>query len=521
MSDDYLQPDFDLGSLTVPRLRSILVEHEVHYPSSAKKPELIDIVSREIIPKARKLLSARARTKRSSRGITDVPSSQEGTLNGDDDNDEELMPPPPVPKTPRSRKSKSNMVDDDATAATPSTSKRAKTPTSRRTSSKHARQSDTETDLERPKPSARKSRKSQIEAAVARTPSVQIDEPDERIKKERRDDGQSPFSEDNPFQSGSSPIPESRRKSTSGNRKSLGTSERRKSTSRRRQTASPRVKQEDGFVAPSRTTFEFPVARLGSEDYDYDGVDVGEEFEPSAQRELEKEQATSGALTRRGPSTLARKKKKTPTNPVVKYSPWAILSLVGAAVGAWYRQEKIDIGYCGVGQPSWSLASNPQIPQWIHENFQPSCEPCPPHAYCSPGMEVTCEDGFLLAPHPLSFAGAVPLPPTCMPDNEKARRVKAVADRAVEDLRERRAAYECGEEYSGTSTVVPQQSQEEEIKAVTIAGKEILEVPEETLKQVVSSKRRKGMNDAEFDELWRSALGDIIERDEIVVIRDG
>ena len=520
MSDeDYLQPGFDLSTITVPRLRSILVEHDVHYPSGAKKPELIDLVAGEILPKARKLLSARARTKRSSKGITDVPSSQEGTLNGDDDADEELMPPPPVPRTPRSRKSKSNIGAGNA-SATPSTSRRSRTPGTRKSSSKHPRASDTETDAEKPVPSARKSQKSQLDGTVNRTPSVRIDEPAPRVKRESLEDGESPFTDDNPFQSGSSPIPDSRRvSSTSRNRKSMGTTERRKSSTRRRQTTSPRIKQEDGFVAPSRSTFEFPVAHLSPEDSGYDALDASEEFTPEASRELERESAIHGALVRERPSALVRRKKKAPTSAVVKTAPWAVLSIVGSAIGAWYRQEKVDVGYCGVGQPSWSLASNSHIPQWIHDNFQPQCEPCPPHAFCSPGMEVQCGDDFVLTPHPLTLGGLVPLPPTCEPDSEKARKVKAVADRTVQVLREARATFECGDE--AKMFLESSLDSNEEIKTVSKHGKEILEVPEETLKKIVGSKRRKGMTDQEFNDLWRPALGDILERDEIVVVRDG
>ncbi|KAG9974162.1 hypothetical protein KCU78_g22991, partial [Aureobasidium melanogenum] len=78
MADDeyaYLQPDFDPSSLTVPRLRSILVAHNVAYPSSAKKSDLIAIFNSNVAPQARKLLNVQSRTVRSARGIVDVPSS--------------------------------------------------------------------------------------------------------------------------------------------------------------------------------------------------------------------------------------------------------------------------------------------------------------------------------------------------------------------------------------------------------------------------------------------------------------
>ena len=477
----YLQPGFDLNTLTVPRLRNILVAHNVSYPSAAKKGQLVEQIESDILPKAKKLLRERDRVRRTSKGITDM-SSQDGTVEADEDPDRELMPPPPAPKTPRSRKSKTNLGD----AATPSTSRRSKTPSTRKSSSR-PKASDTETDVER-RPSSRKSRKSAPEPTG---PSVRLEEP-VRVKREA---GSSPFSDDNPFQSGSPPA-ESRRVSSTSRRKSQG----RQSTSRRRETTSPVVKREDDDT--SHASYRFPVSNVS------DDIPTTEEFTEDAARELEQEQANGQLVPKRSQALVRRKKK--PTSTAAKSAPAVILTAVLGAIATWYRQEKVNIGYCGVGQPTWSLASNPNIPAWVHENLQPTCEPCPSHAICSPNMEVKCEDDFVLQHHPLNLNGLVPVPPTCEPDSEKERRIKAVAGRAIEELRERRAAYECGDELSS-----------EDVKTVTRAGETKLEIPEETLKQEVQKLRRRGMSEEEFRDLWRGALEDVIARDEVEVTRDG
>ncbi|KAK5007955.1 hypothetical protein LTR28_004630, partial [Elasticomyces elasticus] len=94
----YLEPGFDPSSLTIPRLRSILVSHNIQYPSSAKKSQLIELFNGNVLPQARKLLNAQARTKPSTRGIVDVPSSQGSTVDDEDEEDEiPLLPPPPPP----------------------------------------------------------------------------------------------------------------------------------------------------------------------------------------------------------------------------------------------------------------------------------------------------------------------------------------------------------------------------------------------------------------------------------------
>jgi hypothetical protein len=41
------------------------------------------------------------------------------------------------------------------------------------------------------------------------------------------------------------------------------------------------------------------------------------------------------------------------------------------------------------------------------------------------------------------------------------------------------------------------------------------------LKKEVSKKRRKGMSEAEFEELWGGAIGEIKARDEVVSVADG
>lgn len=520
MSDDelfYLQPGFDLNSLTVPRLREILVRHEIAYPGNAKKPQLIQIVADDLLPKSKKLIAQRARTKRTSKGITDVPSSQEGTVS---DEDAELMPPP---KTPRSRKSKSNIGGTDGASETPATTRRLRTPGTRKSTAKHARQSDTETDVEKPQASARKTRKSVPGPTPVRHASaVQIEEPERRVKREPLEAGESPFSDDNPFQSGSSPSNEYRRiSSTSRSRKSLSTSaDRRKSGSRRRSTKLPiDMKQEDGIVAPSRSTFEFPVSRLASEPAS-DGIDATEEFTPEEAQELQVSRATSGKLVRTTGGALVRrtKKKKQPAGTVAKTAPWVIITALLGAVGGWYRNEKINIGYCGVGQARWSLAENTHIPPWIHEKLEPECLPCPQHAICFPDMAVTCENDYVLKPDPLSVGGILPFPPTCEADGEKARRIRVVADRAVETLRDKRAVYECGEKVTSVREDGPAK---EEVKTVVKAGEAKLEIPEEALKAEVGKMRRKGMSADEFNDLWRSALGEIVDRDEVEVVRDG
>ena len=484
---EYLSASFDPSSLTVPKLRGILMSHDIPYPASAKKPQLIDIFTQQLIPKSRRILAARSRTRRTSKGITDIPSSQEGTVNGDEDDNVSLMPPPPTPGRGKRREKSAN---DDTES-----SSRRRVSSGRKSSTKHARPSDTETDpeLEPKRPLVRKTRKSEV------TPTVKVEDADDRPV--RPSLNESPFSHENPFQSGSSPLlpGESRRRSA-------GTSvDRGKSTSRRRKTEGvsssevSRIKQEDGVVVPTSKTFEVPVAKLKrpkpeAQVEQDDGVEAGEDFTPEEQLELVRARAANGDLDILPPR---KKKRIQKSSSVPRSAPWVVIMTLLSGYALWFRQEKLQVGYCGIGRSPDAL-SNMKIPEWASA-LQPTCEPCPQHAYCYEGMETRCEQDFVLKPHPLSLGPLIPLPPTCEPDGEKVRRVKAVADRAVEELRERKAKFECGTLTDSRGKDTP-----------------TLDISSETLRTEVSEKRRKGMSSAEFEDLWKGAIGEILGREEVI-----
>lgn len=485
---EYLSPSFKPATLTVPKLRGVLMQHEISYPASAKKPQLIDIFNEELVPKSRKILAARDKVRRTSKGITDMPSSQEATVNGDEDEDGS-MPPPPLPSTSKRkpRMTSRHPIDDGDPG-----SSGGRTSSSKKRSSKHARSSDTEPEHvdDTRKPPARRTRKSEV------TPTVKVEEPDDRPT--RPPMRSSAFSDENPFQSGSSPLdPGDNRRRTMG-----VNGDRRKSTSARRRTegvpstAQSRVKQEDGIVVPSSKTFEVSTSKVRKQkarEEPENEVEAGEEFSPEETLELVRERAANGEK-----DILPPRRKKRPQNAssIPKSAPWVILMTLLSGYALWFRQEKFSIGYCGVGRPSSAL-SNVQIPEWA-EILQPSCESCPQHAYCYEGMDTRCENDFVLKPHPLSLGGLVPLPPTCEPDGEKVRRVKAVADRAVDELRTRNADFECG-------TLV-----DENGKNVPTPG-----IDAEDLKADVAKKRRKGMSQAEFEDLWKQAIGEVETREEV------
>ncbi|KAJ4295838.1 inner nuclear membrane protein enriched at telomere/subtelomere region [Collariella sp. IMI 366227] len=503
-SVDYLQEDFDPRSLTVPRLRSILVTHNIHYPSQAKKPQLIDLFNEHVLPQSRQILATRARAKRSSRGIVDADSQSTAST----DFDGEAMPPPPSVRRSRSpRKVTRVKRESEEPAHAP------RTPAALRESPRKRQSRSTSAQLPSDNEAAPEPEQYwSVRTDRRTTPVPKLEPPEEDNFFKRTPQTAHVFTKDNPFQSGAN-SPASPFKTPTNRRKTAGLESvlrQTPSTARRRTD----VHTFDEIEEPSTVsrTFEVPMNRvLRSHTPE---MEPDEEFTPEEQLALEQESAAHPELVMARRAQPVAKRSSTLATPI-----WLLVTTLAIAYAAWYRQEKIAVGYCGLGReptqliptsiqlPEWAAEfgskfdiQSIQFPDWLTTAFEPQCEPCPPHAYCYEDFTARCEPDFILKSHLLSLGGLVPVPPTCEPDGEKVRRVQAVADRAVEELRDRRAKYECGE---------PLEPEGEPLDSPSIDAEE--------LKEILSKKRSRRMAADEFDELWAAAIGEIKARDEVEV----
>lgn len=466
---EYLEPDWDPNSVTIPRLRAILVAHNISYPASAKKAALIEIFNTSVLPQARKIRAQNARVKRTSRGIEDISTGRRGTGARDADDDESDAAPTPASVRSTRRSTRSRTEEPlEVPEPTPRSIRHSTAPPQSvpRASSKHGRQSEPLRDEdEEPTPKRTAPRRSMA------TPAMKYEQAED-----------SPFSNKNVFQKSGNTPPEPRTVDPDRRRTITTTArdlERRNRELRRRTDGVSQFRpQTDGAIVPTRRTFNVPVIQ--------DDVQPSEEFTPNEQLELN-EAKEAGQLV------PVRRKKAGPGNNA-KLSIFAVFAALFCGPAALWRQEKLEVGYCGVGHPSLEIGGI-DVPEWA-ESIRPACEPCPPHAFCNELLHTECESGFVLTQHPLSLNGLIPIPPTCEPDSAKARKVNAVKERAVEALREQNAKYECGE------AAAP-------------------ELQETALKQAISTKRRKGMSNDEFEDLWLSAMGEITNTDEIVSGSDG
>jgi chorismate mutase len=353
-----------------------------------------------------------------------------------------------------------------------------------------------------------------------RAPRLSPPPPPPQVKTEESEEGffrreSGAFSRDNPFQSGSSPpVPD---KTPTSRRRTTGYESTRPKSSHRDEedthNAEERSSPAQIFQTPvsgsvrSRKPQLQPAPRIQAEQQLT--LETGEEFTPEEQLELSAEEVIDGG------TAVVPARRAGPVHRTNWGTPLMVMFVTLLSVYAgWFRQEKIAIGYCGVGRavgtipseipvPEWAqqyLGSELSVPPYAAEALEPRCEPCPSHAYCFGDFSVRCEQDYILKPHPLSLGGLVPLPPTCEPDGEKVRRVQAVADRAVEELRERTAKFECG-----------QLTNEEGEKLESPA------IEEQELKQIINQKRSKKLSDDEFEDLWGSAIGEIKAREEVEV----
>ncbi|KAI1461689.1 Man1-Src1p-C-terminal domain-containing protein [Annulohypoxylon moriforme] len=504
---DYLQPGFDAKTLTVPRLRSILVAHNIPYSSSSKKGQLVEIFNEQVLPQSKKILAARAKAKRSSKGIVDAES--QSSSNPFEEHEE--LAPRPVTRRSRSPRKVSTRIKTEEPEDLPMPPRtRTASPTKRkpRASSRPVQASDTDTA---PEPDLNRT----LNKVRRTAPKIKKEESDEGLFRRTSD----VFTNDNPFQSGSSPSATDRtpsvRRRTGGGDKPRSTS----SGTRRRtdvHTAPAPAPAPAPVFAPKEERFSMPrsfgpliVPKAPLSTYEPPEIEAGEEFTPEEQLQLSAEEAEHPD----SPVTYSRRSHQ--PGGTGWGTIFSVLSVTLLAVyGGWYRQEKIAVGYCGVGQaessipteietPEWALAVLPPVitvPQSFIDAVSPECEPCPLHAYCYADFSVRCEQDYILKPHPLALGGVVPLPPTCEPDGARVRRVQAVADKAIEELREQAAKYECGEPIN-----------EEGQKLETPA------IEEQVLKDVINKKRSKKMNNQEFEDLWGAALGEIRTREEVQV----
>ncbi|PWW75130.1 hypothetical protein C7212DRAFT_281055, partial [Tuber magnatum] len=490
---EYLQPGFDPNTLKVAELRGILLEHNVEYPSSAKKAQLVELFNSQILPKARRILGARSRVKASVQGIIDMESEGASLA--------EATPRRSSRRTTRMGTAETEDEVEDYSRRSP----RKRSVSAKRQLNKPAKPSEPHTaepEDQQPPPSTRKTRNSASRQTILPSDGQRdLLVPQIKFSASDEENEASVFSSQNPFQSGSplatSPDRSDRRK------------RRRKSVSARRHTDFPVPhagdEREDNYtpsntrVIPASRSFGIPLSRLPAGPGEPpNGVIKKEEVEDDYSLEPGEEFTPEGAAEVAGSGPVVRRPRGGIQNAASTSMLWVIVIALLSGYFAWWRKEKLEVGYCGYGKSTTSMHVAQE--DWTNV-LRPQCEPCPPNAICRPDFEATCNDDYVLVPNPLSLGGLIPLAPVCEPDSQKLRKIAILSDEAIRVLRARAADVECGE--------------------VALGKDEEAGVSEAYLRQVLYDLKAPSLSDEEFRQLWRNALEDVSNREEVVYHQDG
>lgn len=125
-----------------------------------------------------------------------------------------------------------------------------------------------------------------------------------------------------------------------------------------------------------------------------------------------------------------------------------VLICSGGLFGLWYYEQKYAVGYCGqeIDLPTFANSDNEylnKLGQVLDTNFKPECINCPLHARCYTNLEIGCFEDFMEYKPWYDFI--VPGHKKCIPDTKKAEKLEIMIDVALDLLRSKNAAIQCGQ----------------------------------------------------------------------------
>lgn len=201
-----------------------------------------------------------------------------------------------------------------------------------------------------------------------------------------------------------------------------------------------------------------------------------------------------------------------------------------SAFSKWYIASQYEAGYCSASfesEPTWipktkplyqSLwVASPPVPetwegyfekeylqsrldqvqhQWrqIIDEIRPGCVQCPEHAICEGGFKLDCEEEYIKVNSLWSLGGRLPVPPKCVYDTSKQKKIDRIVKRALMLIDERKARYLCGYKDAESD-----------------------EFEEQELQNKLHYMKAKTISDQQFEDLWQIALNEIKQKENIVV----
>lgn len=166
--------------------------------------------------------------------------------------------------------------------------------------------------------------------------------------------------------------------------------------------------------------------------------------------------------------------------------------------GLWYREERIQVGYCGreINLPTFQ---NPDNLPWLEnaeiflQQFKPKCLPCPENAICYPYMKIKCRPDYVVTHSAWSLHGLFPVSDYCVKDSKREKLISEVVKKSLELLRTKNAQVKCGESENDFESGISN----------------------EELYQIFYESRAPWINSEEFDDLWVQIVQDLKNEPEI------
>ncbi|KAF9920140.1 inner nuclear membrane protein enriched at telomere/subtelomere region [Linnemannia zychae] len=490
----YLQAGFDPMTIKMDSIREILIHHKIKPPTGeVRKQDLVDLFELHIRPR---VIELRKPYERAVHAQEIANANKKELLSRSKQTISQTSIQPEshrvIPKSAAIATSVAQPTRQEKPAALLSSTSSMSSSSSRRRESRTSEPSHADEDLEK----------------------------SEELRR-RRSNYNDNFSDENPFQSGNES--ERRRRSKSKEPSKTSGSSRNSSTNRksRRKSRDYEIRMDNDhiFKIPPQPVFSkhmtTPKYTIAST-YDRAESDSG----PFHNSPLYAKTKRMSISTHSPPSPKiiqyqsaintygTRPKRSLDNNRSNQGLLRSIFLLALLSYGLWFRQTRIDIGYCTTSTYITAPSSHDLLTtkQWLMKRLYPTCIPCPDHATCSSSnTDPICPPEYILQPHPLSFGGLIPLSPNCILNKAQEYQSLQVAD-AAETLLHRRA----GQEECRSSTR-PQPNEELFVRQRFSVNK---------LRNEIEILKDDSVSEEDFNQYWMLALDELCRRPSTILVEE-
>ncbi|KAI5958481.1 SRC1 [Candida margitis] len=184
-------------------------------------------------------------------------------------------------------------------------------------------------------------------------------------------------------------------------------------------------------------------------------------------------------------------------NSAITFVTWIVV-ILSSIFGFWYYEQKYLVGYCGqeIDQPTFeesSISLIGKLGNALDTYCKPNCVPCPQHARCFTNLELGCFEDFMEFKPWYDFFS--PGHKKCIPDTKKAEKLEIMIDVALDLLRSRNAAVDCGKGSDDNQSGISVQD----------------------LHDLLLSMKAPYITTEEFEELWSRSIVELTKEPDIIL----